>query len=103
MADIITEELKEKLHKLKEVVRGYGSLAVGFSGGVDSTFLIAVAKEVLGDKAVAVTELCEVVPAREQSEAISFCKERNIRHFFCKYDPFVEDEFRLNGKDRCYV
>ena len=99
----VNKELEGKLSKLKEVIRDYGSLAVGFSGGVDSTFLIAVAKEVLGDKAIAVTELCEVVPAREQDEAVSFCKEKGIKHFFCRYNPFVEYEFRLNGKDRCYV
>ena len=46
---VLSEELNQKLEKLKEYIAGLGSLAVGFSGGVDSSLLTAVAHEVLGD------------------------------------------------------
>ena len=98
----LNEELLDKLTKLQNVIRGYGSLAVGFSGGVDSALLLAVAAEVLGDKAIAVTEADPAVPKREVKEAEDFCKERGIKHFFCQSDPFKEEGYRHNSKDRCY-
>lgn len=98
----LTYELEEKLHKLKDYLKGLGSLAVGFSGGVDSTFLLAVAREVLGEKALAVTAADESIPERELKEAQDFCRERNIRHVICRVDPMQEEGYRHNGPDRCY-
>ena len=97
----LTEELKEKLTKLEEYIRGLGSLAVGFSGGVDSSFLLAVAHEVLGDRVIAVTGADASVPEREVNEAKAFCTERGIRHIICKVNPLEEDGYRSNGPDRC--
>jgi len=54
----------EKLDKLEEDIRNMGSLAVSFSGGVDSTFLLKVAVDVLGDKALAVTARSSTYPER---------------------------------------
>jgi uncharacterized protein len=51
----ISSELQMKLDSLEKYLKSLGSLAVGFSGGVDSSFLLAVAKEVLGDRVIAVT------------------------------------------------
>ncbi len=51
----LSAELQEKLDALRSYIKNLGSLAVGFSGGVDSTFMLAVAHEVLGEKAIAVT------------------------------------------------
>ena len=98
----ITKEQKEKLEKLKEYIAGLGSLAVGFSAGVDSTFLLAVAKEVLGERVIAVTSADASVPRRELKEAEEFCRERGIRHFSCVSDPMKSEEYRHNGPDRCY-
>ena len=72
----ISVELQEKLNRLKDYLRELGSLAVGFSGGVDSSFLLAVAAETLGDKAMAVTGVDASVPQREVDEATAFCKDR---------------------------
>ena len=100
--DDLSKELQEKLVTLKEYIRDLGSLAVGYSGGVDSTFLLAVAHEVLGDKAVAVTTVDAAIPEREQNEAKEFCKEHGIRHFICEVDPLQTEGYRKNGPDRCY-
>ena len=54
MRETLTEAQKEKLDRLRENIRSLGSLAVGFSGGVDSSLLVFVAHEVLGDRAIAV-------------------------------------------------
>ena len=98
----ITEEQKNKLSKLRSIISDLGSLAVGFSGGVDSSFLLAVAKEELGDRLIAVTGADASVPEREVNEAKEFCRERGIRHIICKINPLEDEEYRKNGPDRCY-
>jgi len=99
---LLTEELQKKLENLKKYIDGLGSLAVGFSGGVDSSFLTAIAHEVLGDRLIAVTGADASVPKRELKEAMAFCKERGIRHIVCKVDPLKEEGYRNNSPDRCY-
>ena len=98
----ISDELQKKLDTLEECLKSLGSLAVGFSGGVDSSFLLAVAKEVLGDKVIAVTAVDEFVPEREEKEAIELCKELRIKQIICKMNPLQDENVRHNGPDRCY-
>ena len=98
----IDNELQKKLTRLEEYLADLGSLAVGFSGGVDSTFLLTVAAAVLGDKAMAVTSVDASIPVRELKEAEKFCSERGIKHVICKVDPLQEEGYRKNTADRCY-
>ncbi len=100
--ETLTEELQIKLEKLKQYIADLGSLAVGFSGGVDSSLLVAVAHEVVGDRLIAVTGADASVPEREVNESIDFCKEREIRHIICKVNPLEEEGYRHNSPDRCY-
>ena len=102
MEDVLSMEQQKKLAQLKEYIRGLGSLAVGFSAGVDSTFLLAVAHEVLGERVIAVTGMDASVPEREIKEAKTFCEERGIRHIIYTMDPMKEEGYRKNGPDRCY-
>ncbi|MCR5556544.1 MAG: ATP-dependent sacrificial sulfur transferase LarE [Butyrivibrio sp.] len=98
----LNTELREKLDRLEAYIKDLGSLAIGFSGGVDSSFLLAVAHEVLGDSVIAVTGADASVPERELKEAKAFCNERGIRHIVCTVDPLKEEEYRHNSPDRCY-
>jgi len=98
----LSHDLNDKLNKLERYIISLGSLAVGFSSGVDSTFMLVVAHNVLGDKAIAVTQVDASVPEREQKEADEFCKKRGIRHFTVHADPMQEENYRNNGPDRCY-
>lgn len=98
----LSEEQNNKLNDLKKIIEDLGSLAVGFSGGVDSAFLLAVSHEVLRDRVIAVTEADASVPKREVDEAIAFCEDRGIRHILCKADPMQEEGYRNNSADRCY-
>ena len=98
----MTEDLKNKLTGLENYIRDLGSLAVGFSGGVDSSFLLAVAHDVLGDRAIAVTAVDPAIPQRELDEAKKFCDERGIRQVLCNVDPLEIEGYRRNEPDRCY-
>ena len=100
--ELLIDEQREKLNKLREIISELGSLAVGFSGGVDSSFLLAVAHEILRDRVIAVTGVDASVPEREVNEAKAFCIDRGIRHILCTVDPLREEGYRNNSPDRCY-
>ena len=76
--------MENKLEHLKEYLKGLGSVAVAFSSGVDSTFLLKVAHDVLGDKAIAITAQSCSFPKRELNEAKAFCEKEGIQHVICQ-------------------
>ena len=94
--------LHTKYDALHSRLQELGSLAVAFSGGVDSTFLLRVAHDVLGDRALAVTAAPSFVPVREQREASDFCRENGIRQIVIAPDALDIDSIRHNPPDRCY-
>ena len=95
--------IEEKLDALCAALSGYGKLAVAFSAGVDSSFLLAVAHEELGDAACALTATGPAFPVREQNEAVAFCKEHGIRHLLFDADQFAIEGFENNPPERCYI
>ena len=98
--DKISAEEKKTLliTKLKKL----DSLLVAFSGGVDSSFLLCVAHETLGEKVLAVTAVSPIHPLRERTEAIAFAKERGIPHLLFSSQETDLPEFLTNKPDRCY-
>ncbi len=99
----IDQELEQKFQRLKEEIRGFGSLAVAFSGGVDSTFLVRAAHDVLGDHMMAVTARSESFPERELREAEEFCRSEGIRHQVVDSEELEIEGFSHNPKNRCYL
>ncbi len=94
--------LQAKTTKLKALLADMGGCVIGFSGGVDSTFLFAVAAEVLGQRVLAVTATSETYPVRELNEARELATRIGGRHRVIVSEELDIPEFRHNPRNRCY-
>jgi pyridinium-3,5-biscarboxylic acid mononucleotide sulfurtransferase len=94
--------LTNKLDKLRELFRSYGSCLVAYSGGVDSVFLARVAREVLGEKAVAAIADSPSLPRREFQEAIDLAAQIGIPLRVIRTTEFDNPNYVANPMDRCY-
>ncbi len=93
----------EKLDLLKDYLKSLGSVAVAYSSGVDSTFLLKAARDVLGDKAMAITAYSGLFPHHELEESKRFCAEQGIRQIIFDPEEMSIEGFAQNPPDRCYI
>lgn len=96
------ESVEEKYQKLIENIKKLGSVAVAFSGGVDSTLLLKIAKDALDENAIAMTVKSEFVPESELEDSKSLAKYIGIKHIIIPFEALSFEEIRKNPKDRCY-
>ncbi|MDD2539703.1 MAG: ATP-dependent sacrificial sulfur transferase LarE [Desulfuromonadaceae bacterium] len=94
--------LSDKREKLHTILADIGGCVIGFSGGVDSALLFAVATAVLGSRVLAVTAMSQTFPARELQEARELAEQIGGRHLVIISDELDIPEFRDNPRNRCY-
>lgn len=95
--------LDDKISKLSTIIEGYGSLLVAFSGGVDSSLLLKIAVDTLGDRVAAFTEASPLHQAWELTEARELAATLGVRHIVLAGDELASPEFAANPPDRCYL
>ncbi len=99
---MLQKDVFDKHEKLKERLKALGKVAVAFSGGVDSTFLLKVASQVLGDQVIAVTARSSTYPEREFREACQYAKDFGVRHIVIESEELEIEGFAENPVNRCY-
>ena len=99
----MTNSVHAKLEKLQHSLKDLGNIAVAFSSGVDSTFLLAVAHQMLAERTFAITARSGLFPAHEMNEALEFTAVKGIRHITCEIDELAVEGFAENPENRCYL
>jgi uncharacterized protein len=99
---MLSAETTIKYEKLQAILRGMGSVVIGYSGGVDSTLLLRVAVDTIGTKALAVIGRSETYPTKEFEEAVALAEGMHARYMVIRTEETDEIKFRENPPDRCY-
>jgi uncharacterized protein len=98
----MTPSIDDRLEQLQRILAGLGPTVVGFSGGVDSTFLLHMARQVLGSQVLAVTTVSASLPERERNEAEELARRIGAPHRFVESSEFDNPDYLSNTPQRCF-
>ncbi|MBI4726087.1 ATP-dependent sacrificial sulfur transferase LarE [candidate division TA06 bacterium] len=94
--------VKDKLLRLQKILSSYGSAAIAYSGGVDSSLLALLVREALGNKHLAVTAVSQSYTPGEMKQARAIARKFGIKLLALKTDELNDPKFNSNPTDRCY-
>ena len=98
----IPDETGQKFENLKDILKSLKRVLVAFSGGVDSTFLLRIARDVLGSNVLAVIASSATYPASEQQEALRIAEDLKVKYKVIHTKELDDPNFRNNPPERCY-
>jgi uncharacterized protein len=93
---------QDKIENLKQIITGYGRVAVAYSGGIDSTLLLKVSHDCLGEAAVAITAVSPSLPARELEQAQAIARQIGAPHILIHSQELDDPRYLENTPSRCY-
>ena len=97
------DAVTRKYEKLKALLAGMQRVLIAFSGGVDSTLLLKVAVDTLGENALAATAISETTSCHERQDAVRLAKQMGVNHLLVESQELQMPEFINNPADKCYI
>ncbi|HET9016760.1 MAG TPA: ATP-dependent sacrificial sulfur transferase LarE [Thermomicrobiaceae bacterium] len=94
--------VRAKYDELRGLMASLGSVVVAYSAGVDSTLVLRVARDVLGDRVVAATGLSDTYPEEEMAEARALAAELGVRHVMVRTEELTDPRYAMNSHQRCF-
>lgn len=91
-----------KFEDLQRVLKSLGSVVVAYSAGVDSTLVLRVAHDMLGDRVVAATGLSDTYPDEEMAEARALAAEIGVEHVMLRTEELTDPRYAMNSHQRCF-
>jgi uncharacterized protein len=98
----VTDPSPAKLEQLRAILEQMDSVLICFSGGIDSAFLLKVATDVLGERAIGMTAVSPSLPQRERDDAVAIARELGATHYLVESDEMSRADYVRNGADRCF-